>query len=53
MGREYGPDQDPLELLTMALQSVFHPIWDRDYLVVLVRDDPELLDLAFWCAVSL
>ena len=45
MGREYGPDEDPLEVLTMAMQGVFHPIWGRDYLPAIVRDDPEMVDL--------
>ena len=44
MGREYGPDEDPREVLTMAMQGVFHPIWGRDYLPAIVRDDPEMVD---------
>ena len=44
-GREYGPGQDPLEVFTMAVQQIFHPVWKVDYLRDLVRDDPEMLDL--------
>ena len=45
MGREYGDEQWPREMLTMAMQGVFHPIWGRDHLRDIVRDDPEMLDL--------
>ena len=45
LGREYGRDQTPAEVLTMAMQMTFHPVWGEEYLRQLVRDDPELLDL--------
>ena len=44
-GREYGPGQDPQEVFTMAVQQTFHPVWGREFLRRLVRDDPEMLDL--------
>lgn len=44
-GREYGPGQDPREVFTMAIQQTFHPVWGREFLRRLVRDDPEMLDL--------
>ncbi len=50
-GREYNGvsgwgNEEPLEVLTMTMQTIFHPIWGQEYLRDLVRDDPELLDLA-------
>ena len=43
VGREY--DGVPGEVLTMAMQAVFHPVWGVDYIRQIARDDPELLDL--------
>ena len=45
-GREYGAAEAPLEVLTMAMQMTFHPVWRTDHLRDLVRKDPEMLDLA-------
>ena len=45
LGREYGRDQTPAEVLTMAMQMTFHPVWGEEHLRDMVRDDPELLDL--------
>ncbi len=45
MGREYGDDESPLEVLTMAMQMTFHPVWGEDCLRTMARDDPEMLDL--------
>ena len=47
-GREYkyGDDELPLEMLTMAMQMLFHPVWGEEHLREMVRDDPEFLDLA-------
>ncbi|MCY4098839.1 MAG: hypothetical protein OXF40_11360, partial [Rhodospirillales bacterium] len=45
-GREYGRVEAPLEVLTMAMQMTFHPVWRREHLWDLVRKDPELLDLS-------
>ncbi len=44
-GREYGPDDDPLEVLPVAVQMLFYPIGQEDLLQELTRDDPEMLDL--------
>lgn len=47
-GREYkyGGEELPEEVLTMAMQMLFHPVWEKEYLRKMVRDDPEFLDLA-------
>ena len=44
-GREYDPGEEPREVFAMALQQLFHPIWGKDYLGDMARDDPEMLDL--------
>lgn len=44
-GREYGGGETPLEVLTMAVQMLFHPVWGREHLRQMVHEDPELLDL--------
>lgn len=44
-GREYGSEETPLEVFTMAAQMLFHPLWGKETLRDLVRDDPEMLDL--------
>ena len=44
-GREYDPGEQPREVLTMGMQQLFHPLFGREYLRNLVRDDPEMLDL--------
>ena len=45
MGREYGADENLREVLTMAMQGVFHPIWGIGHLPGTVRDNPEMVDL--------
>ncbi len=44
-GREYTKEELPQEVLTMGVQQLFHPVWDEEYLLMLVHDDPEMLDL--------
>lgn len=44
-GREYAPGDAPLEVFTMAVQMLFHPVLGREHLRQMVREDPELLDL--------
>ena len=44
--REYSIAEAPLEVLTMAMQMTFHPVWRTEHLRDLVRKDLEMLDLA-------
>lgn len=47
VGKEYGPDEEPREVLTMTMQTAFHPIYGKEYLKDLAgaKDgDTELLD---------
>ena len=44
-GREYGNSDNPREVITMAVQTLFHPLHGKERLVDLARHDPEMLDL--------
>lgn len=45
-GREYAGSAAPArEVITRALQIVFHPLYGEEMPGRLVRDDPEMLDL--------
>ena len=44
-GREYTSRELPYEVFTMAIEQLFHPVFDGDYLRLMVADDPEILDL--------
>ncbi len=44
-GREYDDTDAPLEVLTMAVQTLFYPLHDKERLTDFARYDPELLDL--------
>ena len=44
--REYGASEAPREVLTMAMQMTFHPVWGEEHLREKVLDDLEFLDLA-------
>lgn len=45
-GHEYRIVEAPLEVLTMAMQMTFHPVWRTAHLRALVRKDPQMPDLA-------
>lgn len=44
-GREYRPEQVPLEVFTMAIQQLFYPVHRTEHLVDMIRKDSEMLDL--------
>ncbi len=49
-GLDYDPDRPAIEVMTRAFQMLFHPLAGKDGIDIdldkLVRDDPEMLDLA-------
>ena len=46
-GREYPSYAAPaLEVITRSLENVFYPMYGQERLGKMVRDDPEMLDLA-------
>ena len=44
-GREYAGER-PAEVLTTAMQQLFYNVHGKEYLRVLFKRDPEMLDLA-------
>ena len=44
-GREYTESDKPREVITMAVQILFHPLHGEERLTQLARHDPEMLDL--------
>ena len=44
-GREYFKTEEPFEVMTMGIQQIFYPVWGWEYLDMMLRDDPEMLDL--------
>ena len=44
-GREYGTGEIPQEVFTVGVQQLFHPVHGKEYLGLMARDDPEMLDL--------
>ncbi len=44
-GLEYGPAEEPREVMTRALQTLWFPVYERELLPDLIRRDSEMLDL--------
>ena len=44
-GREYGGENGAIEVITRGYQILFSPLYGRERLGDMARDDPEMLDL--------
>ena len=40
-----APPKTPREVLTMGMQQLFYSVWGDEYLDMMLRKDPEMLDL--------
>ena len=46
-GTEYpGSPAPAMEMITSAMEILFHPLYGKEMLGKMVREDPEMLDLA-------